>query len=67
MRWSVGFSEFDIEYLPRKLMQGQALADFVTEFLGFPLKVVAALIGKPWTLFVEGSSCQAKGGKNPHN
>lgn len=39
--WSIGLNEFDIEYLPRKAIKGQALADFVAEFSGFPPKTVA--------------------------
>lgn len=45
--WLVEFSEFDIEYLPKKGVKGQALADCDAEFSRFPPKVVTTMIRKP--------------------
>lgn len=34
--WSIELSEFNIDYLPRHAIKGQALANFVAEFTNFP-------------------------------
>ncbi|CAI9778484.1 unnamed protein product [Fraxinus pennsylvanica] len=36
LKWAVKFSEFDITYIPRTAIKGQALADFVAEFAKAP-------------------------------
>lgn len=36
--------------------------DFVAEFSGFFQEEIAALVGKPWILFMDSSSCQIGGG-----
>ncbi|XP_042939501.1 uncharacterized protein LOC122274533 [Carya illinoinensis] len=64
--WSIKLSEFDIEYEPRKAIKGQAMVDFVAEFLGFPQEEVIAPTGKPWVLFIDGSSCRTGGGMGIH-
>ena len=32
LKWTIELSQFDIEYKPRNVMKGQALADFILEF-----------------------------------
>ena len=32
LKWTIELSQFDIEYKPRSVMKGQALADFILEF-----------------------------------
>jgi hypothetical protein len=32
VNWAVELGEFDIEYLPRTAIKGQAMADFIAEF-----------------------------------
>ncbi|XP_042942589.1 uncharacterized protein LOC122276744 [Carya illinoinensis] len=64
--WSIELSEFDIEYEPRKAIEGQTMADFVAEFSDFPLEEVIAPSRKPWVLFIHGSSCRIGGGQGIH-
>ena len=33
LKWAVELGQFDISYLPRAAIKGQALADFITEFI----------------------------------
>ena len=32
LKWAIELSQFEIEFQPRSVIKGQALADFVTEF-----------------------------------
>ena len=32
LKWAIELSQFDIKFLPRLTIKGQALADFITEF-----------------------------------
>lgn len=64
--WSFELGEFDIRYIPGTAIEGQALADFVTEF-NFA-NHVSDQIDHPnqleetgWSLFVDGS---LQGGKS---
>jgi hypothetical protein len=34
--WAIELEEFDIEFLPRNAVKGQALVDFLTEFTNLP-------------------------------
>jgi len=49
----LAFSEFDLRYESAKSVNGQIMADFVTQHCG----VVGALEIVPWTLFFDGSTC----------
>ncbi|XP_042962729.1 uncharacterized protein LOC122297007 [Carya illinoinensis] len=64
--WSIELSEFDIEYEPRKAIKGQAMADFLAEFSDFPQEQVITPSGKPWILFIDGSSYRLGGGLGIH-
>lgn len=59
--WSIELSEFDIDYLPRGMIKGKALAGFVAEFTGFPPETTATPLGKSWLIFVDGSACRVRG------
>lgn len=61
MNWVVELSEFGIEYVPRSSIKGQVLAVFIVEFTGFLDKVQDAPTVIPRQVFVDGSSCWAKG------
>ena len=36
MKWAMELSQFDIAYVPRASIKGQALADFIVECSGIP-------------------------------
>ena len=38
-KWAIEFGEFEIKFMPRTAIKGQALADFVTEFT-YPTRVL---------------------------
>ena len=44
LKWVVELRQFDIEYKPRSYIKGQALADFILEFLLEREEDVAALV-----------------------
>ncbi|XP_024019753.1 uncharacterized protein LOC112091128 [Morus notabilis] len=56
LKWSIELSQFDIDYKPQIAIKGQALAEFVAEFMGVPDE--AKVVGGPlkWKLYVDGSS-----------
>ncbi|XP_075645489.1 uncharacterized protein LOC142616546 [Castanea sativa] len=61
VQWAIELSQFDIEYLPRTAIKAQALADFIAKFTlqeddGRGDKA------KQWTIQIDGSSAQKKGG-----
>lgn len=58
--WSIKLSEFDIDYLPKDVRKGQALADFITEFTYVPQEVVTTPVEKPWQVFVNDSSLRER-------
>nr|GEV43084.1 reverse transcriptase domain-containing protein [Tanacetum cinerariifolium] len=60
-KWSIELREYNIQYMPRTLVKGQILADFIVELskddsLVMTTKVEEELLD-PWTLFTDGSSC----------
>lgn len=62
----IEISKFDIEYLPRAATKGQVLVDFVAKFTNFPKEVPVAPHGKPWQVYIDGSSCWAGRGVGVH-
>lgn len=60
-KWSIELSEFDIQYRPRTAIKGQAVADFLLEFInpeaepGSDDRPQEGKECSPWTLFVDGS------------
>lgn len=61
VKWSVELGEFDIEYRPRIAINGQAVADFVTELTTSASQEKTAK-PKPWEIYVNGSSNREVGG-----
>ena len=62
LKWAIELSQFDIEFIPRSAIKGQALVDFIVEFTTpkdkrpkeAPVTPVAKL--PKWELYVDGSS-----------
>ena len=59
-KWTIEMSEFDIEYLPRTSIKGQAVADFVAEFTEPDVEVAKMMTEQTkksyqWKLHVDGS------------
>ena len=62
LKWAIELSQFDIEFVPRLAIKGQALADFITEFTTpedkqpeeAPITLTTTL--PKWKLYVDGSS-----------
>ena len=60
-KWSVELSEFDIQYKPRTAIKGQAVADFILEFISSDfVPSEDENIDPPeclsWTLFIDRAS-----------
>ncbi|KAK0608127.1 hypothetical protein LWI29_025846 [Acer saccharum] len=60
-KWAIELSEFDIEYLPRTAIKGQAVADFVAEFTEPNMEAAKMVVEQTkkkfkWQLHVNGSS-----------
>ena len=60
-KWAIELSEFDLEYLPRTAIKGQAMADFVAEFTEPSMEVAKIMAEQAkkvfkWQLRVDGSS-----------
>ncbi|PON74930.1 Ribonuclease H [Parasponia andersonii] len=62
LKWAVKLSQFDNSFQPRTTIKGQALADFIAEFM-YDVNLPTKVIKKPvidlsslWKLYVDGSS-----------
>ena len=53
VNWAVELGEFDIEYLPRPAIKGQALADFIAEFTS-PVAEEDQPVDDLWKVGVDG-------------
>jgi ribonuclease HI len=60
VNWAVELSEFDIEFVPRNVIKGQVLADFVAEFTGVT-EGVSPDKGL-WIIYVDGSATKKSSG-----
>ncbi|XP_071918740.1 uncharacterized protein [Coffea arabica] len=66
-KWAVELAEHDIGYRPRTSIKAQALANFLTEGASLSLTRPSSLPadiqpGKPWVLFVDGTSSKEGSG-----
>ncbi|XP_059446435.1 uncharacterized protein LOC132177982 [Corylus avellana] len=59
--WAIELGEFDIEFLPRNSLKGQALADFPAEFTNLP-DITSWPSNETWVIYVDGSSTKKHGG-----
>jgi len=57
-KWILALSKFDLRYESAKAVEGQVMADFVSQHC----VVVDALEIVPWTLFFDGSTCDQGAG-----
>ncbi|KAK0607172.1 hypothetical protein LWI29_010695 [Acer saccharum] len=60
-KWAIELSEFDVEYLPRTAIKGQAVADFVAEFTEPNMEVARMMVEQTkktfrWQLRIDESS-----------
>ena len=60
-KWAIELSKYDIEYLPRTAIKGQAVEDFVAEFTEPNIEVARSLAEQTkkifkWQVRVDGSS-----------
>nr|XP_017239371.1 PREDICTED: uncharacterized protein LOC108212150 [Daucus carota subsp. sativus] len=61
VNWAVELSQYNVQYIPRNSLRGQALDDFLLEDNNHPLaddieKTSAPELPPMWTLYVDGSS-----------
>ena len=61
VNWAVELGEFDIEYLPRPAIKGQALADFIAEFTS-PVAQEDQPVDDLWKIGVDGSATKKRSG-----
>ncbi|XP_024024059.1 uncharacterized protein K02A2.6-like [Morus notabilis] len=59
LKWSVELSQFDIKYMPRTAIKGQALVDFLAEFSHRPTYTPSEETEVArWKLYVDGASSE---------
>jgi hypothetical protein len=56
--WAIELGQFDLEFVPRNAIKGQALADFLAELTNLP----EAEEERIWIIYVDGSSTKRNGG-----
>ncbi|XP_059460363.1 uncharacterized protein LOC132189630 [Corylus avellana] len=61
VNWAIEISEFDIHFVPRNAIKGQALADFVVEFTNIQDQE-DWLKESTWVIYMDGSSTKRNGG-----
>jgi hypothetical protein len=59
--WAIELGEFDLEFVPRNAIKGQALTDFLAEFMNLP-ETEEAETERKWVIYVDGSSTKKNGG-----
>jgi ribonuclease HI len=59
--WAIELGQFDLEFIPRNAVKGQALADFLVEFTNMP-EIEEPDMERKWVVYVDGSSTKKKGG-----
>ena len=60
INWAIKLIEFDIEFMSRSAIKGQALVDFLVEFTNIPGKDDAPRDAL-WIIYVDGSSTKRNG------
>jgi hypothetical protein len=59
--WAIKLGQFDLEFVPRNAIKGQALVDFLAEFTNLP-EVEEPEMKCKWFIYVDGSSTRKNGG-----
>jgi hypothetical protein len=57
--WAIELGQFDLEFMPRNAIKGQALVDFLAEFTNLPRTEEEE---RKWVVYVDGSSTRKNGG-----
>jgi ribonuclease HI len=58
--WAIELGQFDLEFIPRNAIKGQALADFLAKFTNMP-EVEEPEIEQEWVVYIDGSSTKKNG------
>lgn len=58
--WAIELREFDIEFVPRNAIKGQALSYFMVEFTNLP-KTKEWPKDETWVIYMDGSSMKENG------
>jgi hypothetical protein len=58
--WATELGQFNLEFVPRNAIKGQALADFLAEFTNLP-GVEELMMERRWLVYVDGSSTKKSG------
>jgi hypothetical protein len=61
VNWAIELGQFDLEFVPRNAVKGQALVDFLVEFTNLP-EVEEPEVEPKWVVYVNGSSTRKNGG-----
>jgi hypothetical protein len=59
--WAIELGQFDLEFVPRNAIKGQALADFLAEFTNLP-EIEELKTEQKWFIYVDGSSTRKNEG-----
>jgi ribonuclease HI len=59
--WAIELGQFDVEFVPKNAIKGQALADFLAEFTNVP-EIEEQKIERDWVVYVDGSSTKKNEG-----
>ncbi|XP_052177535.1 uncharacterized protein LOC127791591 [Diospyros lotus] len=62
LKWAIELAQFDLEYKPRVVIKGQALANFIAEFTETTQVEGETSEGPSWELYVDGSSSEQGAG-----
>jgi ribonuclease HI len=57
----IKLGQFDLEFIPRNAIKGQALADFLVEFTNMP-EIEEPDMERKWVIYIDGSSTKKNGG-----
>ncbi|XP_035544671.1 uncharacterized protein LOC108998997 [Juglans regia] len=66
VKWSIELSEYDISYIPKSVVKGQILTDFVAKFSNFREEIHKPPEKNLRQVYVDGSACRAGGGVDAH-
>jgi ribonuclease HI len=58
--WGIELGQFNLKFIPRNAIKGQALADFLVEFTNMP-ETEEAKTERKWVIYVDGSSTKNNG------
>jgi hypothetical protein len=59
--WAIKLGQFDLKFVSKNAIKGQAFADFLTEFTNLP-ETEESEMERKWVIYVDGSSTKKNGG-----